>query len=177
MPYPCPECCQSYPCDNDCDAGPPTTISLTLSGVADEASGCSNGTWPTMDGSYTLPYQGCTKWSTYFEDISESVEMINLSEQCKGYGFSAYATYRLYMLVRIEADFLVAYIEPVGFGQFILSEKFEFRLGITRPETCCDWLDYDLPYIGAEYGNNNDRNAGDLSGATCTITSGAGGCP
>ena len=174
--YPC--CCHpEYPCAEDCSPGVPDTISITITGAADD----NCGLWANIDGTYTLTRTHCTSWSESYNDHNQRVGMtrFNTGDSCHGAGpFGGYSAYFLYLTVRFEGDTIRLYIQPVGYTQWILSETHIFSAAVTRPVDCCAWLStlvlaYESrtksQYNGALFG-------GDLSAAT-VLGSAVTGCP
>ncbi len=172
-------CCgEAYPCESDCSSGVPDTLSVSISGAADDQ--CSN--WADLDGSYTIDYQACTRWAATFSTPVDVQMYYNSTWGCIGTIGTPYWTYRIDVSVEFNGTDLVGIVSVVGevniSGTIIpLWESHTFKAtGLSLPVDCCLWTAYDLPYDSRSKGANNADYGGDLSQGSFNITSSVPGC-
>jgi len=135
---------------------------------------CAN--WSNLDGSYTLPFQACTRWGGSFTTpILEMKDIIFNS--CNTY----YWWYTLGITVQFSGSDIVASVNllatmNVTGSYFLLNENHVFKTAVTLPVDCCNWTASGIPYDSRSKGSYNDGFGGDLTTATFNISASIPGC-
>lgn len=164
--FPC--CCDTgVECD-PCTDGVPTTLSVALSGAADD--GCTDYT--LLDGSYTVDFTTCTTWGG---DFTTPLVELDVTGCTTGYDSLTYSiTVTVVMTKTGPLNKINVYFSIQGdLASITYWETHSFEKSLVLPTDCCAWTTFGIPYNTRV--KNTTNFGGDLSGATCTITSGTGG--